>query len=112
MNQMAVFPLHEAVDFASTRWQSKGAKTVEMLREELERPGGKASVIQWFIDGMYATSGENVDSRMLINRSSNAEIDEAFESVLNFLRGLGKPGVDLARSLRLMNRNLLDNYKV
>jgi hypothetical protein len=112
MTQVAPFLLHEAVDFASTRWDSKGAKTVEMLRDELDRPGGKASVIQWFVDGMYATSGENVDARSLINRSSNAEIDDAFERVLSFLRGLGKTGVELARSLREKNRNLLNNYNV
>jgi hypothetical protein len=112
MSQEFPISLQEAVDFASTRWDSKGTKTVEMLRDELDRPGGKASVIQWFIDGMYATSGENVDARTLINSSSNAEIDEAFESVLNFLRGLGRSGVELAKSLRLSNRNLLENYKV
>jgi hypothetical protein len=112
MTQVAPFLLIEAVDFASTRWDSKGGKTVEMLRDELDGPGGKASVIQRFIDGMYATLGENVDARMVINRSSDAEIDDAFESVLSFLRGLGQSGVELARSLRLRNRNLLDNYKV
>jgi hypothetical protein len=112
MNQASPMSLQEAVDFASTRWDSKGAKSFEALRGELDRPGGKDSVIQWFIDGMYATSGENVDARTLINRSSSAEVDEAFDSVLNFLRGLGQPGVELAKSLRLRDRNLLENYKV
>jgi hypothetical protein len=35
------------------------------------------------------------------------EIGEAFNHVLDFLRGLGKPGVELAKALRTENRDLL-----
>ena len=95
-------PLRDAVVFATTRWDRMG--DVEGPRRELDRPGDKAGVVRSFIETMYAASGERIDAQSLINRRSNAEVDEAFESVLGSLQELGQPGVGLARFLRSKHR--------
>jgi len=111
------FTLSEAVSQAKLSWMKVGngssEKIVSELDSELNKPGSRASVVQWFIDGRYATSGSNIGASALINaHARHDEIDEAFTEILRFIEGLGDSGKALRNKLASMNRNLLSNYQV
>jgi hypothetical protein len=96
--------IRKAVEMASTRWDPRAPRAFERMKEELGRPGNRASVVLRFVDLMYAMSGENLDTHALINGRTRDDIDEGFETVLSFLRTLGNPGVRLARALCTADR--------
>jgi hypothetical protein len=79
----------------------------ERLRDELDHPGGRAGVVCRFIGGEYEDSGKGFEAVLLRKGHRADEIGEAFDTVLDFLKGLGKPGVELAKALRTKNRDLL-----
>lgn len=109
MNSTNTSCLSEVVDFARDRWRGMGSDLLiaGKLREELDRPGGQAGVVCRFIGGEYADTGKGFEAVLLRKRHRANEIGEAFNHVLDFLRGLGKPGVELAKALRTENRDLL-----
>jgi hypothetical protein len=108
--------LSDALAQAQESWVQEGRGDFDIiaakLDEELSRPGSRAAVIQWFIDGRYATSGSNVPANELINGSQPGEIDSAFVEIVGFVESLGDAGEGVAKKLISMNRNLLNNYKV
>jgi hypothetical protein len=107
--------LSEAVEQACRSWKRLGDSNaiVHELNLELNRPGSLASVIQWFIETRYATSGLNVPATTLINEYAQpAEIDEAFATIMKFIEELGKSGKKLGDKLKSTNRNLMNNYTV
>ena len=91
------------VDLASQRWDPRAPGATEKLVRKLEGLRNRGSVVQSFVDLMYDMSGEAMDTHSLIAGRDQDDIDDGFEAVLSFLRSLGKPGIDLARSLRLKN---------
>ena len=107
--------LSEAVEQACRSWKKLGDSDaiVHELDFELNRPGSRASVIQWFIETRYATSGSNVPATTLINEhAQHAEIDEAFVTIMKFIEELGEPGKKLGDKLKSINRDLMNNHKV
>jgi hypothetical protein len=101
--------LLEVTAVACDRWRSTGANVVvvEKLRDELDHPGSQAGVVCRFIGGEYADEGKGFEAVLQGKAHRADEIGDAFNHVLDFLRGLGKPGVELAKALRTKNRNLL-----
>jgi hypothetical protein len=108
--------LSDALAQAQESWIQEGHGDFDIiaakLDAELNRPGSRAAVIQWFIDGRYATSGSNVPATELINGSRASEIDSAFVGVVRFVESLGDAGESVAKKLISINRELLNNYKV
>ena len=100
----SVSSLLESVNWACDRWKIEGSdkSAVEKLRDELYSPGGKAGVVCRFIGGEYAGAGVDFEA-VLAKKLQLDEVDNAFDRVLDFLRGLGRPGAELARSLRSAN---------
>jgi hypothetical protein len=115
---MANFPitLLDAIGQAELSWLRVGGGDFDAIASELDaeltRPGSRASVVQWFIDGRYATSGSNVPAATLINGSKQEEIDAAFAHILHFVQNVGDAGEPVAEKLRSMKRDLLNNYRV
>jgi len=97
---------------AEHSWSREGDNVLDLLKEELDRPGGKANVIHWFIDTRFAGSGAPIGATNLINGSNPTEIDEAFERIVTFVETQGDAGAELGNKLKSANRNLINNYKV
>ena len=112
MKRIEVMTLIDAVNQAESSWRREPGDVVASLEQELDRPGGRANVVCWFIDTRFGSAGASISSRQLINGSQPNEIDAAFARIAAFVFDQGGRGTELSEKLTSGNRNLINNYRI